>query len=67
MLRETSKRPAKVEVAVVDVALKYEAEAKLPTTRLRKMSTKPEKVEVAVVEVAVKYEELTLSAIRALP
>ena len=44
--------PAKVEVAVEEVALKVLAEAKPLTTKLRETSMKPAKVEVAVVEVA---------------
>ena len=44
----------KVEDAVVEVALKLEADVKPPTTRLLKISARPAKVLVAVVEVAWK-------------
>ena len=50
--RLTDRPPAKVLVAVVEVALKVEAEMKPPATRLRVTSTRPENVDVAVVEVA---------------
>ena len=48
--------PAKLLVAVLEVALNVLAATKFPTTKFLEMSTSPEMVEVAEVEVAEKEE-----------